>query len=66
MKLTTATDMREIETYTCKELAGKLKVPYRIILNAIRKGELRCIAYSPKFRRIRSEDAALWIQSITT
>jgi hypothetical protein len=58
--------MREIETYTAKELAGKLKVPYRIILNAIRKKELRCICYSPKYRRIRSEDAARWIQSITS
>lgn len=57
--------MREIETYTAKELASKLKVPYRIVLSAIKKRELRCIRYSAKFRRIRSEDAAAWIQRIT-
>lgn len=57
--------MREIETYTAKELAGKLNIPYRIVLAAIKKKELRCIHYSPKYRRIRSEDAARWIQGIT-
>lgn len=57
--------MQTIETFTPKELAAQLQVPYRIILAAIKSGELRTIHFSAKYRRIRSQDAAAWIQSIT-
>lgn len=56
---------REIETYSAKELATKIGIPYRIVLRAIKMKELRCIRFSPKFRRIRSEDAARWVQGLT-
>lgn len=57
--------MKTIETFTPKELAGQLKIPYRIVLGAIKSGQLRTMTFTPKFRRIRSEDAAKWIESVT-
>lgn len=57
--------MRQIETFAPKELSDKLRVPYRIVLKAIKNGELKTIHFTKKYRRIRSEDAAAWIQRIT-
>jgi excisionase family DNA binding protein len=57
--------MKSIETFTPKELAAELKVPYRTVLQAIKNKQLRVLEFSAKYRRIRSEDAAKWIQSIT-
>ena len=54
-----------IQTYTPKELASELGIPYRVVLEAIRNRKLRCIQYSPRVRHIRSEDASRWVTSIT-
>ena len=54
-----------ITTYSPRELANELGIPYRIVLGAIRARKLRVLEFSRHYRRIRSEDAAKWIQSIT-
>ena len=57
--------MKTIESYSPKELSAELQIPYRTILKAIKNNEIKCQHYSPRFRRIRSEEAARWVQSVT-
>ncbi|MEO7099431.1 MAG: excisionase family DNA-binding protein [Luteolibacter sp.] len=54
-----------LTTYSPKELAGLLKIPYRVVLRAIMEKKLRCAKFSASTYRIRSEDAAEWMASIT-
>jgi excisionase family DNA binding protein len=57
--------MQDIETYSPKELAQALKIPYRIVLHALKTGSLKAIHFGKRHRRIHSKSAAAWIQSIT-
>jgi len=57
--------MQTIEHYTPKELATALKIPYRLILRAMRSGALKATYFGPKHRLIHSKAAAQWIDSIT-
>lgn len=55
----------KIDLFKVKEFATASGIPYRGILAAIKAGELRCIRRNARWFRIRSEDAAKWVASLT-
>jgi hypothetical protein len=55
----------KIDLFKVKDFAEMSGLPYRLILGAIKSGELRCIRGNKRYFRIRSEDGARWIVSLT-
>ena len=57
--------LERIDVFTPRDFAAQTGIPYRGILTAIRSGELRCLRRNARWFRIRSEDGARWIASLT-
>lgn len=55
----------KIDLFTVREFSEKSGIPYRGILAAIKSGDLRCLCRNKRWFRIRSEDGAKWIVSLT-
>jgi excisionase family DNA binding protein len=54
-----------ITLYKVKEFSDRTGISYRLVLAAIASGELRCVKAGKRWFRIRSEDGAKWIVSLT-
>jgi hypothetical protein len=54
-----------VTLFKVREFSEKAGIPYRMVLAAIASGELRCIKAGKRWFRIRSEDGAKWVVSLT-
>ena len=57
--------LEKIDVFKVRDFADMTGIPYRGILTAIRSGELRCLRRNARWFRIRSEDGAKWVASLT-
>ena len=54
----------EKTTYTPRELAKEMNIPHRIIFEAIKNDELRCLRFSSSTYRILPADVLEWINDV--